>query len=93
MSAAGPEVVVGSVGEAAAATGLSATNVFLALFIPALVLYYIYFRISRRHLIELAEKIPGPVGLPLIGNALELIGSSDGELIEIFFLMMKKKKI
>ncbi|XP_043462045.1 cytochrome P450 4g15 [Leptopilina heterotoma] len=76
MSAAGPEVVVGTVG-ATAATGLSATSVFLSLLIPALVLYYIYFRISRRHLIELAEKIPGPPGLPIFGNALELIGSSD----------------
>lgn len=76
MSSAGPEVVVGTVG-ATAATGLSATSVFLSLLIPALVLYYIYFRISRRHLIELAEKIPGPAGLPLVGNALELIGSSD----------------
>lgn len=82
MSAAGPEVVVGAVGGAAA-TGLSATSVFLSLLIPALVLYYIYFRISRRHMIELAEKIPGPAGYPLVGNALELIGSSDGEIFQI----------
>ncbi|XP_076238266.1 cytochrome P450 4g15 [Calliopsis andreniformis] len=76
MSTAGPEVVTGSV-AATAAAGFSATTVFLSLLIPALVLYYIYFRISRRHMIELAEKIPGPAGLPLIGNAAELIGSSD----------------
>ena len=77
MSAAGPEVVAGSV-AAASATGLSATTVFLSLLVPALVLYYIYFRISRRHMIELAEKIPGPAGLPILGNALEFMGSSDG---------------
>ena len=77
MSAAGPEVVAGSV-AATSATGLSATTVFLSLLVPALVLYYIYFRISRRHMIELAEKIPGPTGLPLLGNALEFMGSSDG---------------
>lgn len=76
MSAAGPEVVAGSV-AAATASGFSATTVFFTLLVPAIVLYYIYFRISRRHMIELAEKIPGPTGLPLLGNALELIGSSD----------------
>ncbi|KAL0100478.1 hypothetical protein PUN28_019659 [Cardiocondyla obscurior] len=62
---------------AAASAGLSASTVFLSLLVPALVLYYIYFKISRRHMIELAEKIPGPEGLPLIGNTLLLLGSSD----------------
>ncbi|KAJ8675938.1 hypothetical protein QAD02_011724 [Eretmocerus hayati] len=76
MSAAGPEVVAGSV-AAASASGFSATSVFFTLLVPALVLYYIYFRISRRHMIELSEKIPGPTGLPILGNALEFIGSSD----------------
>ncbi|XP_066581835.1 cytochrome P450 4g15 [Prorops nasuta] len=76
MSAAGPEVVVGSV-AAASATGLSASTVFFSLLIPALVLYYIYFRLSRRHLLELAEKLPGPQGYPIIGNALDFLGSSD----------------
>lgn len=74
MSAAGPEIVAGSV---AAASGFSATTVFLSLLIPAVVLYLIYFRISRRHLVELGEKLPGPPALPIIGNALELLGSSD----------------
>ncbi|XP_014207606.1 cytochrome P450 4g15 isoform X1 [Copidosoma floridanum] len=76
MSVAGPEVVAGSV-AAASAGGFSATSVFFTLLVPAVVLFYIYFRISRRHLLELAEKIPGPKGLPVIGNALDLIGSSD----------------
>lgn len=78
MSAAGPEVVAGTV-AAAAAGGLSATSVFFALLIPAVVLYYIYFQVSRRHMLELAEKLPGPPGLPLLGNALEFLGSSDSE--------------
>ncbi|KAL0100472.1 hypothetical protein PUN28_019659 [Cardiocondyla obscurior] len=75
MSAAEPEMIAGS--AAAASAGLSASTVFLSLLVPALVLYYIYFKISRRHMIELAEKIPGPEGLPLIGNTLLLLGSSD----------------
>ncbi|KAK0087453.1 hypothetical protein PV325_000952 [Microctonus aethiopoides] len=76
MSAAGPEVVAGTV-AASAATGLSASSVFMALLVPALVLWFVYYRISRRHLYELAEKLPGPAGYPLVGNALELLGSSD----------------
>nr|AGQ03780.1 cytochrome P450 4G11 [Apis cerana cerana] len=71
---------------AASATGFSASSVFLSLLIPALVLYFIYFRISRRHLLELADKIPGPPALPLIGNALDLFGSHDA----IFSTVLKK---
>lgn len=69
-------MVTGSV-AAVSASGFSATTVFLTLLIPALVLYYIYFRVSRRHMLELAEKLPGPPGLPILGNALEFLGSSD----------------
>ncbi|XP_011881550.1 PREDICTED: cytochrome P450 4g15 [Vollenhovia emeryi] len=76
MSAAEPEMMTGSI-TAVTSTGLTATAVFLSLLVPALVLYYIYFKISRRHMLKLAEKIPGPEGLPLIGNALLLLGSSD----------------
>ncbi|EGI61202.1 PREDICTED: cytochrome P450 4g15 [Acromyrmex echinatior] len=75
MSAAEPEMIAGS--AAAASYGLSSSAIFLSLLIPALILYYIYFRISHRHMIELAEKLPGPEGLPLIGNALMFLGSSD----------------
>ncbi|KAG5322825.1 C4G15 protein, partial [Pseudoatta argentina] len=76
MSAAEPEMIAGS-SAAAASYGLSSSAIFLSLLIPALILYYIYFRISRRHMIELAEKLPGPEGLPLIGNTLMLLGTSD----------------
>lgn len=74
------EKIAGSA-AATASTGLSASTVFLSLLVPALVLYYIYFKISRRHMIELAEKIPGPEGLPLIGNMLMLLGNSDSKAI------------
>ncbi|KYN37083.1 Cytochrome P450 4g15 [Trachymyrmex septentrionalis] len=76
MSASEPEMIAES-NVAAVSSGVSSSAIFLSLLIPALVLYYIYFRISRRHMIELAEKIPGPEGLPFIGNALMLLGSSD----------------
>ncbi|KAI7815567.1 cytochrome p450 [Rhyzopertha dominica] len=55
---------------------LSATSVFYFLLVPALVLWYVYWRMSRRHMIELASKIPGPPGLPILGNALQFTGSS-----------------
>lgn len=80
MSAAEPEMIAGSA-AAAASTSLSASTVFLSLLVPALVLYYIYFKISRRHMIELAEKLPGPEGLPLIGNTLLFLGNSDSKAI------------
>lgn len=53
-------------------------------------------------MIELAEKLPGPDGLPLIGNALMLLGSSDSKVLTLqlsiinvylfFFLSFLKKK-
>ncbi|XP_058063114.1 cytochrome P450 4g15 [Anopheles bellator] len=55
---------------------ISPINMFYFLLTPALLLWFVYWRLSRRHMLELAERIPGPKGLPLIGNALDLIGSS-----------------
>lgn len=54
----------------------SATSVFYFLLVPAIALYALYWRLSRNHMLKLAEKIPGPPGYPIIGNALELIGNS-----------------
>lgn len=58
---------------------LSSSYIFYFLLIPVLVLWYTYWRLSRRKMVELAEKLPGPKGWPLIGNALEFIGSSPGK--------------
>nr|ACZ97444.1 cytochrome P450 [Antheraea pernyi] len=54
----------------------SAINLFYVLLVPALILWYTYWRISRRRLYELAEKLGGPKPLPIIGNALEFVGGS-----------------
>lgn len=54
----------------------ASTAVFYSLLIPAAILWFVYWRLSRRHLYELAAKLPGPKGLPIIGNALDLTGSS-----------------
>lgn len=56
----------------------AATSLFYMLLVPAVILWYAYWRMSRRHLYELAAKIPGPSGLPLIGNALDFTGGSPG---------------
>lgn len=45
---------------------------------------------SRRHMYELAEKIEGPPGLPLIGNALEFTGGSDGKQTNLHILIASK---
>lgn len=59
----------------------SPTNIFYFLLIPALVLWYTYWRISRRRMIELAKKLPGPNGFWLFGNALHFLGSSHSKLM------------
>lgn len=57
---------------------LSPSSVFYFLLLPALALWYTYWYMSRRHLIKLATKIPGPVGYPIIGSAYLLQGSANG---------------
>lgn len=76
--------------EIAAPSGVaSATSVFYYLLLPTLVLWYAYWKLSRRHMEELAEKLPGPKGLPLLGNALEFAGSSSGEFFIKLFLISR----
>lgn len=64
----------------------SAINLFYVLLVPAVILWYTYWRMSRRRLYELADKLNGPKGLPLIGNALEFVGGSS----EIFSNIVQK---
>ncbi|XP_045479100.1 cytochrome P450 4g15-like [Harmonia axyridis] len=66
----------------------SASNVFYFLLVPAMILWYAYWKISRKHLEELAAKLPGPPGYPLIGNALDFSGTSH----IIFNHMIEKSK-
>lgn len=63
-------------------------NVFLSLLLPAVLLYYVYWRLSRRSMLKLAEKIPGPPGLPIIGNALDFLGSSHSEFGFVFIFII-----
>ncbi|KAF5302915.1 hypothetical protein FQA39_LY02095 [Lamprigera yunnana] len=53
-----------------------ASSVFYSLLLPAFLLWYVYWRISRKNLLKLAARLPGPKGFPIIGNALDLTGSS-----------------
>lgn len=52
------------------------STVLFSLIITSSILWYTYFRLSRRRLYELADKIDGPPGYPFFGNVNELIGSS-----------------
>lgn len=54
----------------------ASTAVFYSLLFPAAILWFVYWRLSRRRLYQLAAKLPGPKGYPLIGNALDLTGTS-----------------
>lgn len=51
---------------------------YVSLLVPVIILFVIYYRLSRRRMYELASKIPGPEGYPVIGNALEFIGTPNG---------------
>ncbi|KAK5643674.1 hypothetical protein RI129_007519 [Pyrocoelia pectoralis] len=51
-------------------------HLFGFLFIPFVIFSFIYWRRSQRNLILLSEKLPGPKGWPIIGNALDFIGTS-----------------
>lgn len=62
----------------------ASTAIFYSLLIPAAILWFMYWRLSRRHLYELAAKLPGPKGLPLIGNALDLTGTSHSKSLNDF---------
>ncbi|GJQ81203.1 hypothetical protein Trydic_g23371 [Trypoxylus dichotomus] len=55
---------------------ISPSLVFISLLIPTVVLLYVYWKLSRKHMLELANKLPGPPGYPLIGNALDYLGSN-----------------
>lgn len=69
-------VSTATAGMEAAPGFITASSIFYMLLLPALLLWYVYWKVSRRHMLELAEKIPGPKGLPFLGNALEFTGSS-----------------
>lgn len=45
-----------------------------------LVIYYIAFKWRRRRMEYLLNKLPGPLALPIIGNALEISTGYDGKM-------------
>lgn len=55
---------------------MAASSLFYFLLVPALILWFVYWKLSRRHMLELAKTLPGPEGLPIIGNLLDLVGTS-----------------
>nr|XP_018909838.1 PREDICTED: cytochrome P450 4g15-like isoform X1 [Bemisia tabaci]UZM07729.1 CYP4G16A [Bemisia tabaci] len=63
-----------------AKTSLSSSSLFsnpdalFYLLIPTIILWFVYFRMSRKRLYELAAQIQGPEGYPLAGSIHEFVG-------------------
>jgi hypothetical protein len=51
----------------------------LLLVIIFLLLFYVHFRVRRRRMEALAAKISGPPAWPLVGNALQFLGTTQGK--------------
>nr|WIT94155.1 cytochrome P450 monooxygenase CYP4G341 [Euwallacea interjectus] len=54
---------------------ITPVNTFIVLLTTLATLYYVYWRVSRRRMMELAENIPGFKGWPIVGNAFEFVGT------------------
>ncbi|XP_024085651.1 cytochrome P450 4g15-like [Cimex lectularius] len=65
--------------------------IFTLLVVAAATLYYINWRQGRKHLYELAEKLPGQPGLPLLGNTLTF-ALSHNKILETLYEMSFQDK-
>ncbi len=75
--------------EVTSSSVVAASSLFYFLLIPALTLWFVYWKLSRRHMLELAKTLPGPEGLPIIGNLLDLVGTSHCKFdIQLEILML-----
>ena len=54
-----------------------------------LVTWYAFYLWSRKHLYELAEKIPGPKGWPIIGIALKFLGKDPKDILKVLIDLPK----
>uniref|UniRef100_A0A6M2DFY9 Putative cytochrome n=1 Tax=Xenopsylla cheopis TaxID=163159 RepID=A0A6M2DFY9_XENCH len=78
--------------EPLAQTGAS-SRAFVMLLLPAVILWFVYWKLSRRRMLELAERIPGPKGYPVIGNLLDFVGSSPDIFSNIYNSSMEFDRI
>lgn len=55
---------------------------FLSFFIAFVVIVYFWYRHKFKRILHLADKLPGPRGIPIIGNGLRFFGKTPPQLLK-----------
>lgn len=69
------------------------TIILIIIAFTMLLFYWIHWKWRHRRLLELAEKLPGPPALPIIGNALIFMAKSEGKYLFYFTVILKFRLI
>lgn len=56
---------------------------FMTIIVAVVVIFYFWYRHKYNRLLTLSSKIPGPPGLPILGNALSFFGKSPPEILQV----------
>lgn len=68
---------------------VSSSTTFYILLTTTLVLWFVHWWRQQSHFFKLGNSIPGPSGLPFLGNALIALGRTpNGELVFFFFYLI-----
>ena len=68
---------------------VSSSATFYILLTTTLVLWFVHWWRQQSHFFKLGNSIPGPSGLPFLGNALIALGRTpNGEFVFFYFIVL-----